>query len=712
MSTLIAFDEVENRLRDFESSILSEHYDTNPIVRGIVRNLIQIEWEGTPDILSDAIVIQPDDLHSYKMTMERLGYLCDERAIYTLEDIDRRELPCFIRYGEVDAILMDFEDGLCVIYDYTNDVVITKDLQGFEIEICNVSFFSKLFREPPPQSQDRSNWVKYCFYKYGDEIKSLIWLSFFVNLLGAIPPFFIMSVYNFALSSESVSTLLWLASGSVIVALLELTYKKKRTDIITSSGKELSVFISYHVLSKILWLPYAMSSKAGVSAQMARLRDIDQIRSMATSSHTLSYFDLPFVVIFLVAILAIAGVVAMTVVVGIIVMMIFCLYARFLYQKVTTQSSRANALVSYQWNDLLANLKSIQGLPILQVIQSRFKSAHAQSVQDAETVSLTNAQIQRTGQAFIQAIGATSIVAAVFLTMEGMSDAGAMIAIIILVWKVLSPIMGIYNAIIKFQSFGNSTKQINNLMVIEDNKHRIEKSAPINRIAGEITLKDISQRYPGALSGLTQINAVITPGDKVAITGPSGCGKTTLLNIMAGIWEQYQGGVFCDGYNIRQFNNFCYRNAIKYVPLDMHFFEGTVADNFRLYNGQMLARDMEEAIDFFNLRPWLGEAGAQAQLTNEFLVNLPAGVRQMLRLCIGLGNCPQNYVLIDEPLLGCANDYVSKFVTLFNGPYAKKTIIFTTGDKQMVTLANNCLLLDDNGGQKYFGYPDKVLQIF
>ena len=82
----------------------------------------------------------------------------------------------------------------------------------------------------------------------------------------------------------------------------------------------------------------------------------------------------------------------------------------------------------------------------------------------------------------------------------------------------------------------------------------------------------------------------------------------------------------------------------------------------------------------------------------------------MLRLCLGLGNCPQNYVLIDEPLLGCANDYVQKFVTLFNGAYAKKTVIFTTTDKQMVTLSNNCLLLDENGGQKYFGYPDKVLQ--
>ena len=61
MSTLIAFDELDARFKNFENSALRPLYDTDPIVRGIVHTLILIEWEGTPKILSDALLIEPDE---------------------------------------------------------------------------------------------------------------------------------------------------------------------------------------------------------------------------------------------------------------------------------------------------------------------------------------------------------------------------------------------------------------------------------------------------------------------------------------------------------------------------------------------------------------------------------------------------------------------------------------------------------------------------
>ncbi len=710
MSTLIAFDELDARFKNFENSALRPLYDTDPIVRGIVHTLILIEWEGTPKILSDALLIEPDERKTFEDTMRRLGYACTNKTIHRPSEIDKSELPCFIHIDDLDGVLLDVDGDTAVIYDYHNDVTITRDMPRTTADLCTISYYSKLFREPPPQSQDRSNWVKYCFYKYGDEIKSMIWLSFTINVLAALPPFYIMSVYNFSLSAESIPTLLWLSIGVIIVGILEVFYKRMRGNILATSGKELSVFISYQVLSKLLWLPYAMTSNAGVSSQLARLKDIDQIRSIATSSSTMSYFDLPFIVVFLVAIVAIAGTVALFVLLGVFAMLCFCLYARFQYQKVTTQSSRANAMVNYQWNDLLANLPSIQGLPILQVIQSRFRSAMNQSLDDGEVVSRTNTSIQKIGQAFIQIIGASSIVVAVFMTLEGHSDAGAMIAIIILVWKVLTPIMGIYNAIIKFQTFSNSTKQINSLMTMNDNRQLIEKSAPINTISGDVMLKDVTQRYQGALSGLTQLNFKITAQQKVAIAGPSGCGKTTLLNIIGGIWEQYQGAVFADGYNIRQFNNFCYRNAIRYVPIDLHFFEGSLRDNFYFYNGTMTNAQMLDLAQHYKLTPWLGE-GLETVIDHEFLINIPNGVRELLRLCVGLGNCEQDFILIDEPLLGCASDFQQVFTSCFSGRFKHKTLIYTTNEKNLIAAADNCLLLDQNGGQKYYGFPDKVLAV-
>ncbi|MCV5648826.1 hypothetical protein OFN55_39495, partial [Escherichia coli] len=79
-----------------------------------------------------------------------------------------------------------------------------------------------------------------------------------------------------------------------------------------------------------------------------------------------------------------------------------------------------------------------------------------------------------------------SIVAAVIGVMDGTSDAGAMLATVILVWKALGPIMGIYNSISKFQSIKASSAQINNLMAMNDDKLTLEKSPPIRLFQGSI----------------------------------------------------------------------------------------------------------------------------------------------------------------------------------------------------------------------------------
>src|SRR5271163_2045248 len=51
----------------------------------------------------------------------------------------------------------------------------------------------------------------------------------------------------------------------------------------------------------------------------------------------------------------------------------------------------------------------------------------------------------------------------------------------------------------------------------------------------------------GTLLALKDILLTINPGEFVCIVGGSGCGKTTLLRIIAGLENEYQGAVFLDG---------------------------------------------------------------------------------------------------------------------------------------------------------------------
>jgi ABC-type bacteriocin/lantibiotic exporter with double-glycine peptidase domain len=710
MSILVDFNNIGQRLSDFESEQFQERYQGSPLLRGLAYTLIAMEWEGTPELLSDAFMPGESDSDGFEATLTRLGYQCRttkyEKA--ELAQTQGLHLPCFIELDKLEAILLSVRDGVATLFDYKNNNSVTVTLVDATYSITVISEYSKLFREPPPESQDKSNWIKYAFYRYNDEFKSLIFLSLVINIFGALQPFFIMSVYNFALASSSVSTLYWLTLFAVFLGFAEYAVKKVRMNILATSGQDLAVHISRNVIAKLLWLPYSMTSSAGVSSQLARLKDIDQFRKLVTAEATLSYFDMPFIVIFILAVTILSGYAALTVLAGIFLMIVFCIYSRYIYSQATANSSRANAMVSYQWNELLRGINTIQGLPLLRVIQSRFNASHEQSSNDAAHVAMTNSKIQAIGGGLIQAIGTASIVTAVITVMDGNSDAGAMLATVILVWKALGPIMGIYNSITKFQTIKSSAAQINALMSLNDDKTSLEKSPPIRKFVGEVVGSGITHRYQGAQTGLTNLGFKLMPGSKTAISGPAGSGKTTLLMIIAGLEERYQGAVYIDGYNIKQFNNYRYRKAINFIPFDMHLFEGSIRSNYVLHNGVISESQMNYTFNLLALSKWFCD-GLDTHLNTDVLKNLPSGVIQKLKIAIGLGDMSQNLFIIDEPFVGCEAEHAGYLNQLFTGALKDKTVVYTTMDPALITSSTHCLLLEPDGNQKYFGLPDKVM---
>jgi NitT/TauT family transport system ATP-binding protein len=59
-----------------------------------------------------------------------------------------------------------------------------------------------------------------------------------------------------------------------------------------------------------------------------------------------------------------------------------------------------------------------------------------------------------------------------------------------------------------------------------------------------LELKGISKTYESRdLKAVEQISFRIRPSEIVMLTGPSGCGKTTLLNIISGNMDEYEGRV-------------------------------------------------------------------------------------------------------------------------------------------------------------------------
>lgn len=86
---------------------------------------------------------------------------------------------------------------------------------------------------------------------------------------------------------------------------------------------------------------------------------------------------------------------------------------------------------------------------------------------------------------------------------------------------------------------------------------RIEEGENGQKIVGleEITFRDVSFRYPGTEKlVLNHLNLTLKRGRQYALVGENGAGKTTIVQLLLGLYEDYQGEILLDGRELRTFS--------------------------------------------------------------------------------------------------------------------------------------------------------------
>jgi len=365
------------------------------------------------------------------------------------------------------------------------------------------------------------------------------------------------------------------------------------------------------------------------------MKDIEQFRNIVTNQGSLAYLDLPFVIIYLIALVAIVGKASIVAFIGIAIFIIFGFYSRLIFQSQMIKSSRAGELKKKSWFEVLSNAKAIQALPLFHILSVRFGVANNQAANDTAKLAKIQNVIADSGAFLTQMIGVLSIVVVVNGVLDGDINSGAMLAMVILIWKALSPLQAIYNTIIKMRQMSLSGAQINNLMAVADERDNMHSTIPLIAVNGKISLENVNFRYPGTLNGFTQVTATFEKGEVITLVGPSGSGKSTLLKVVAGLYDTYQGVIHVDDYNLKQFNPYIYRNCLSYSPQDRALFLGSIRENFYLANSDVSDNDMLASLKYFKLADWFSD-GLGTIIDNANLLKIPSGILTRLHLAIAL----------------------------------------------------------------------------
>jgi PrtD family type I secretion system ABC transporter len=430
------------------------------------------------------------------------------------------------------------------------------------------------------------------------------------------------------------------------------------------------------------------------------LADLLQVRQFLTGGPILALMSAPFGFVFAI----VAGLFHIYLAVFMVGAMVLLLGLAYLSKRLSSPvlkaASDASAEASRLASQSLRNSEAAFALGMQQNIRRHWHEQHqkfmAFHVDSAEASGIVGGMTSF----FTKLLPSLQMSLAIWLAISGHITGGMVVAATMLMGKALAPIRTVLGEWKQISDARTSYDRLNALLAEEQwHNTRMRLPPPV----GHLRVQGLTMKPPGAKNPvLKDVSFDVDPGQILAIIGPSAAGKTSLVKALVGMWGPESGMVRLDGVHVGEWIRDDLGQYIGYVPQDIEFFEGTVAQNIARM-GPVDADKVVEATRRVKLHHMvlsfphgyetrLGENGRP----------LTGGQKQRLALARAIYGNPR-YVVMDEPnssLDDIGQDALIK--TMIDMKESGATVVFTTHRHQLINIADKVVILAE-GRLRWFG---------
>lgn len=226
---------------------------------------------------------------------------------------------------------------------------------------------------------------------------------------------------------------------------------------------------------------------------------------------------------------------------------------------------------------------------------------------------------------------------------------GVLIAFIEYTRRSFEPMMMLSEQFAQIQTALSAGERIAQMLAMEPNVQEPATPARIAQFTPSIHFDQVTFAYQAGHPVLRQIDLIIPAGQRVAIVGATGSGKTSLAKLLARFHDVDEGSIRVSGVDVRELAAADLRRFVTVVPQNPYCFNGTIADNLRLFDPDVTYEQMREAARIANAAPFIEAlpGGYDFELLPGG-ANLSEGQRQLLALARALIHSPESILVLDE----------------------------------------------------------------
>ncbi len=528
-------------------------------------------------------------------------------------------------------------------------------------------------------------------------------MTFVIDMLSITPLLYMMSAYDRVLSSRSGVTLVSLTLVVIAFYIFWSALEWIRARLMV----RLSLRIDWDLAANVFDASFRRYvGRKNVNVHQL-LGDLQSLRQFLTGQPVLSLMDAPFSIVFIIIGAIFHPLLAIFATVASVLMVAVSYFTLRVTSPILKESNDANTEASRVAAISLRQAETTMALGMLGGVRNRWYSQHRQFLTNQVNASEATGLMGGVSGFLQKALPSLQMALGVWLAMENLITGGMVMVASMLISKSVAPIQKLIGNWKDIVAARQAYDRLN-VLLYEDigNTNKMKLPPPEGRLE-VVNAAAVPPAHDKAV--LLDINFSLKPGQVLAVVGPSAAGKSSLVKLLLGVWTPARGSVRLDGVEISDWSHDEVGPLVGYVPQEIEFFEGTIAENIARL-GEVDPQKVVHAAKLIDMHDTiLTLPKGYDTMLGETGYALSGGQRQRLAIARAVYGMPK-YVVMDEPNSNLDEPGENALIQTVQALKENgSTVIITTHRPRLVSIVEMMLVLR-SGKQVAFGPSKEMLE--